>query len=134
MVEGALVKEHLTDAMIEAGAALTEELERLGLSVSTAFWFYVPELNEWRLLFATSEATNEGPLSVYGKIRSALGRLGTMAREVPLSVVRVLEPEEELVRVLNEALSTGPGIHRIRFSKNVLDGHFIDDALVYRAA
>ena len=53
MAENAVVKEQLTDAMIEAGAELTSKLDEIGLSVTAAFWLLIPDLNEWRLLFAS---------------------------------------------------------------------------------
>jgi hypothetical protein len=49
-------------------------------------------------------------------------------------MIGVLDAEADLVRLLKAAVGTGPGISRIRFSKNVINGHFIDDALIYRAA
>ena len=134
MAENAVVKEQLTDAMIEAGAELTSKLDEIGLSVTAAFWLLIPDLNEWRLLFASEEVNIEGPRAVYEKIRQAVDQLGTKAAAVPLSMIGVLDTNADLVRLLKVAIRTGPGVSRIRFSKNVINGHFIDDALIYRAA
>ena len=76
MAENAVVKDRLTDAMVEAGADLTRKLDEIGL----------------------------------------------------------LDQNAELVKLLRIAIHTGPGIGRIRFSKNVINGHFIEDALIYRVA
>ena len=134
MAENAVVKEQLTDAMIEAGAELTSKLDEIGLPVTAAFWFLVPDLNEWRLLFASQEVSTSGPRTVYEKIRRAVDELGTKSAPVPLSIIGVLDADADLVRLVKVAIRTGPGTGRIRFSKNVINGHFIDDALIYRVA
>ncbi|MGE3275425.1 MAG: hypothetical protein AB7O67_09955 [Vicinamibacterales bacterium] len=128
------MKEQLTPAMVDAGADLTAMLDELGVPVTSALWLFVPDLNEWRLLFASPDVSTKGPRDVYEKIRLAIDRLGPGGVSVPLSVVGLLDPDADLVRLLKAAIKTGPGVSRIRFSKNVINGHFIDDALIYRAA
>ena len=132
MAENTVVKEQLTDAMIEEGAQLTSKLDETGLPVTAAFWLYVTDLNEWRLVFASPEVSSNGPRAVYEKIRRAVAELG--GEGIALSNIGVLDPDADLVRLLKFAVRTGPGVNRIRFSKNVINGHFIDDALIYRAA
>jgi len=134
MAENTVVKEQLTEAMIDAGALLTTKLDEMGVPITAALWMFVPDLNEWRLLFASPEVSSKGPRGVYQKIQNAIDQLGTTATDVPLSVVAVVTPEADLIRMLSVAIRTGPGLSRIRFSKNVVNGHFIDDALIYRAA
>lgn len=129
-----MVKEQLTSAMIDAGAELTTKLDEIGLPVTAAFWLFVPELNEWRLQFASPDVSTRGPREVYEKIRLAIDQLGAKAAAVPLSIIAVLDADADLVRLLKQAIRTGPGVSRIRFSRNVINGHFIDDALIYRAA
>jgi len=133
MAENTMVKEQLTDAMVEAGAELTRKLDESGMHTTTALWLFDPEINEWRLLFASPEVSAEGPRKVYERIDSALEELGDKASAAPFSVIRLLDPSAELVKLLKIGVATGPGVRRIRFSKNVINGHFIDDALIYRA-
>lgn len=133
MAENAVVKEQLTENMIRSGAELTSKLDEIGVSVVAALWFFVPEINEWRLLFASPAVSAQGPRTVYESIHRALEELGGDAA-IPLSMIGVLDSEADLVHLLKAAIRTGPGISRIRFSKNVINGHFIDDALIYRAA
>lgn len=134
MAESAMVKEQLTGSMIDAGAELTKKLDESGLAVTTALWLFVPEVNEWRLLFASPDVGEKGPRDVYERIQHAINELGEKASAVPLSVVGLLDANDDLVRLLRVSIRTGPGVNRIRFSKNVINGHFIDDALIYRAA
>ena len=116
--------------MGEWGQLLAEARDML----VAAFWLFPPEENEWRLMFASPEVGAKGPLSVYGKIRLALNELGSEAAAVRLAMIGLLDEQEDLVRRLKSTLHTGPGISRIRFSRNVANGRYIEDALIYRAA
>ncbi len=133
MAEDTMATEQLTDRMIEAGASLTAKLDSSGLPVVAALWFLLPEVNEWRLFFASPEVSTQGPRSVYQKIQTAIDELGS-DEGIPLSMIGVLDADADLVRLMKAAVRTGSGIAQIRFSKNVINGHFIDDALIYRAA
>lgn len=132
MAENTVVKEQLTDAMIQAGAELTRKLDEIGLPIVAALWLFDTEVNEWRLLFASPAVSTQGPLQVYERIQHALQQLGDKAAAAPLSVIGLLDEHAELVKRLRNTMTTGPGIGRRRFSKNVLNGHFIEDALIYR--
>lgn len=134
MAENAVVKDRLTDAMIDAGAELTHKLEEAGIPISAALWLFMPDANEWRLLFASPQVSEQGPRKVYEQIQVALQQLGASAAAVPHSVISLLDSDAELVDLLRAAMRTGTAISRIRFSKNVLSGRFIDDALIYRVA
>lgn len=134
MAEGAVVKEQLTAIMIDAGAELTAKLDESGLPITTALWLFEPDLNEWRLLFASPDVATRGPRDVYERIQNVIGQLGDNASAVPLSIIGLMDADADLVRLLKVAIQAKPGVHRLRFSKNVINGHFIDDALIYRAA
>lgn len=133
MAENAVVKEQLTEAMIRSGAELTAKLDEMGVAVVAALWFFMPDTNEWRLLFASPEVSTQGPRTVYQKIWKALEEAGGDVA-IPFSMIGVIDADADLVVRLQRGIRTGPGISRIRFSKNVTDGRFIDDALIYRAA
>lgn len=134
MAENTVVKEQLTNAMVDAGAELTRRLDEIGLPTTAAFWRFEPEVNEWRLLFASPEVATKGPREVYGKIQQAIDDLKDKAAAVPLSAIGLIDVDADLIRLLRMAVQTGAGISRIRFSKNVINGHFIDDALIYRVS
>lgn len=120
--------------MVEAGAELVRQLDQSGLVVTAALWLFLPEIGEWRLVFAAPQVATEGSRRVYERIRLALELLGDKASAAPLSMIGLLDENADLVRFLRAAVATGPGIARMRFSKNVVSGHFIEDALIYRVA
>ena len=89
-------------------------------------WFFMPEINEWRLLFASPEVLVEGRGSrvLYEQIHEARKALGPLTEHVPLSAIGVSRTNDELVRSLRvTVVVTGPGVSRVRFSKNVANGH-----------
>ena len=134
MAENTVVKEQLTEDMIEAGARLTAKLDEVGLSVAAAMWLFMTESNEWRLLIASPELPTSGPQAVYRKIEAARQALGDKVAATSMSVIGLLDPADELVQLFRTALKTGSGVSRVRFSKNAINGHFIEDALIYRIA
>ncbi len=133
MAENTVVKEQLTEEMIEAGAQLTDKLVAMGLPIAAAMWFFRPDINEWRLLFASSDVSTAGPLSVYAKIQEARRALGEKVAAAPFSVIGLLDEKHILVRLLREIRAQGVPLP-VRISKDVTNGHFIEDAHIYRVA
>jgi hypothetical protein len=132
MAQELLVTEPLSKEMIEAGADLTQRLDSARLVVRAAFWFYLPEQQTWRLIFALPEVRTIGPKAVYKKIQAVLNKMPNDQLSVALRDITVTEPNDQLIKLLSAMISTGPGISGIRFSKNVINGHLIDDAYIYR--
>ena len=134
MAENTVVKEQLTSAMVDAGAELTRKLDEIGFPITAAFWLFEPEVNEWRLHFASPEVASKGPREVYDQIRQAIDELKDKAAGAPLSAISLIDANADLVRSLGMVVRTGAKVSQIRFSKNVINGHFIEDALIYRVA
>jgi hypothetical protein len=130
MAEETLVKEMLTDEMKKAGAELTRKLDEAKWPVTASFWYFVSDDNQWKLIVASPKLESEGPRQSYEAISNA----GSTLREYfgGLEFISVVTPKNDVVRTLALALNTGPTITGIRFSKNMIDGHYIDDAYVYR--
>lgn len=129
-----VLKEQLTDEMIEAGAQLTQKLLDMELPIAVAMWFFLPESNQWRLLFASPNLDTEGPLAVYTKIQEAQKALGPDAKRVPFTSIGLRQTNERLVKALQSEVATGPGLARVRLYGSAVRGNFIDDALIYRSA
>lgn len=130
MAEETLVKEQLTDEMIQAGAALTRQLDHAGWPVSASLWFFEPDDNEWKLMLASPTVTGSGPKAAYDAVSEALSALNEHLSR--LQHIRVVAPNHPIIRLLATAISTGPTIGGIRFSKNTINARFIDDAYLYR--
>jgi len=132
MAEEVVVKEILTKEMIESGAELTRLLDQAQLMVSASLWLYIPESNIWRLTIASPEVRTCGPKKVYQKIQSILSQIPEEQPSVGLKDISVVENDNALISLLRIAIRTGDGISGIRFSKNTINGQFIEDAYIYR--
>ena len=55
-----------------SGRTRAATLPRTKVPVQAAFWWYLPESQEWRLIIATPLVDSYGPLSVYTKIQARL--------------------------------------------------------------
>ncbi len=132
MAEEVVVKEVLTKEMIEAGAELTRLLDQTSLVVSASLWLYIPESNIWRLIIVSPEVETSGPRKVYQKIQPVLSQILEEKPSIGLKDISVVENNNPLIALLRMAIRTGDGISGIRFSRNTINGQFIEDAYIYR--
>ena len=68
----------------------------------------------------------------YEMVQAALATTPAAERTVALSDVGVTDPKDPLIELLRVAVKTGPTVGGIRFTRNVINGHFIEDAYIYR--
>jgi hypothetical protein len=132
VAENTVLKEVLTDEMVEAGARLVRKLDELAIPVTAAFWMLDTEINEWRLFLACPLVQRDGPPAVYEMIYRAIAQLDERTTQVLFMAISVA-PDEELIEALRATLRTEADVERIRFRRNVAGGHFIEDALIYRS-
>lgn len=114
-----------------AGRNLVQALDSAKFPVSGALWLYQPEADGWRLLIVSPRVTG----SSLSKLFSQLHEIARKLPEFPLllSSVSLVSPDDPLIVQLRKALKTGPNdIGGIRFSRNVIDGTYIEDAYIYR--
>jgi len=116
--------------MISAGKELVRRLDSLPEQVVAAFWFYVTDANEWRLVIGTPKAEVEGRRAVYESIQMAL-KQGEDIPELGLQNIVVVRPDDPVIRVLKKMIRTGPGINGIRFTRNQINNIYIEDAYIY---
>ena len=132
MAENSVVKESLTDAMIRAGAELTKKLDELQWPVLASLWLYGSEGNQWKLLLASPRVTVDGPKRSYEMIQSALAAISDAKGALALSDIGVTDPDNPLIALLCIGIGAGPAVGGVRFTRNVINGHFIEDAYIYR--
>lgn len=118
--------------MVRSGADLTRQLAEAGWQVTASLWLYDPDSNQWRLLLASPTVGTGGPRKAYATIQDVLSAASGDAAALALDDVGVLPDDDSLVQLLRAAIATGPGIAGIRFSRNVVNGRFIEDAYIYR--
>jgi len=126
MVENTVLKDGLTESMIEAGAVLLRKLDEAGVEIPLAFWHFLEDSEEWKLYFWSPMVAVEGPIEIYRFIQKSLDDMGDQSRAIPFSAISVMSSNDGLARALREADYTDHGIFQKRFR------HIIGDSLVYR--
>ncbi len=131
MVEGKMVKDILTDNMVMDGEQLVKKLLDTDLNIRAAFWLYLKESDKWRLMIATPKVGADGPISVYKKLQSILKEFDKETLNFTLSDLSVVKPNNEVVQLLKGVFGPTDGVKQIRFSKNAINTHYIEDSLLY---
>ena len=128
MAENMLVKEALTNEMIDAGAELIANLDHQGWPPAWAFWMFDPERNDWRLILRPPATANENDLESYQRIRNTL-----RATTTPLSLTDVsVRPDPRMLEALASGLPPGWEERGRRLKRTALKGVYIDDVYLYR--
>ena len=128
-----MVKASLVESDIEEGRKLLDELARINshFLVRAAFWFYRPEVFEWRLYIATPLVDQRGPASAYTDIQGALRSL-PKPFSISMQDISVVSPTDRLAKVIKKTVRIPNGAKGVRFAKTRLDDTYIEDAYVYR--
>lgn len=121
----------LSQELRAAGEELVRELDRKRFLVKAAFWFFLADRGEWRFVIATPTLRLDGPKKLYKQIQSVLTKTKS---PVSLSAIALLDTKDPLITLFSSTIRTGDGISGIQFTRNTINGHFIDDAYIYRMA
>lgn len=133
MAKDVLVTEALSEQMISAGSKLVERLDASNSEVKSAFWLFSPEDRFWRFIVASPLVITEGPKNFYKRI-VAVNQLATDEEWIiSLNDIGVVGTDHQIVQLIRIAIATGTGISGIRFSRNTINGYFIEDAFVFRS-
>ncbi|MBC8278264.1 MAG: hypothetical protein H8E46_08540 [FCB group bacterium] len=124
-------KTTLVEKDIEAGKDLVRKLDDMDLKVTSAFWIYDSDSEIYRLVIAFPFYDEHGPKAAYLKIRSVLDTFGESFR-ISLSNIHAVSPSDSFVIKMSKAIRV-EGLSDIRFSRNVIDGEYVEDALIYRS-
>ena len=132
MAEETLIKEILSKEMVESGRYVIKNLADIGIFLKAAFWLYTVDMGAWRLFLASSYVKDYGPKKIYKKIQSILSERQTNSYHLDLQDITVIEDDNPLVAIVLSAIKDDEvNKHEARFSKTVLNGHFIEDIYVY---
>lgn len=127
-----MVKTDLTSEMISAGADLLRQLDRSKFQVIAGLWLYSADANRWRLLIASPKVRTKGPQVAYRMIQAAMRKLKGAAEAFSFGDITVVKDDDPLITSIRKAVVTSAGVGGIRLSQSSINGHFIDDAYIYR--
>lgn len=132
MAKEILVTELLSEQMVSAGADLLKKLDDSSCRVKAAFWMFLPEEKTWKYILASPLVKEEGPRKYYKRIVDVSKDARTEDNIISLNDISVLNVDDQLIQLFKFAISTGDSISNIRFTKNTINGVFIDDTHIYR--
>ena len=130
-------KTALVEQDIDAGQIVLRSLDDSGFPVVAALWLWVGDLEKWRFLLASPFVDSDGPRSAYQKLQKVL-RSEKFKTEVSSDTTMTLlnahmvSPTDRMVQALSKAVDTKRAVSKLRFSRNMIDDVFIEDALIYR--
>lgn len=119
----------LVDPDTEGGRRILTRLDSAKFQADAAFWMLLSD-SEWRFFIHSPLVDERGRSYAYHKLQEALKGIKDL---VPLKRITLLKGDDPLLGLFRLAVSTnGEGISEIRFSRNTINGTFIEDALLYR--
>ncbi|WP_291863389.1 hypothetical protein [Bradyrhizobium sp.] len=122
----------LVDADVEMGRELLRILDETNFPVTAAAWIYFPDIEEWRLVIRTPKAEKNLQQALL-ELAVSLDSRGDLRKRLDLSRVKLVPPQDKMLAAMGSIVKV-EGISSIRFSRNVINGVLIDDALIYRLA
>ena len=122
----------LVDTDVEMGRELVRILDEAKFTVTGAAWIYFPDIGEWRLVVRTPKAEKNLQQALL-EMAIALDKRGDLRRRLDLSRVKLVPPKDKMLAAMGSVIRAD-GISTIRFTRNVINGVLIDDALIYRLA
>ena len=121
----------LVEKDIESGKILLEYLDKKNLDIKAALWLYNSEMGRWYFLISTELVDQEGARKLYFQIANHIKKIRDSIN-FDVDDIRLAPYSSPLINLLKIAIRTGPGISGIRFQQNVINGHLIEDAYIYR--
>lgn len=120
--------EPLVEQQIKDGQALVRKFDQEDFSIVSAFWFYYPDHDAWKLVVATDEAKD--PIKAYTKLSGIMSAIDEQGFSLDIPQIKLLKIDDKLIQALK--IIRIEGISNARFTSNMINGVYIDDALIYR--
>jgi hypothetical protein len=126
-----VAQETLVETDIEAGRQLLNALQESELPVLAMFWLLRDEETSYRLIVASPLVDQKGKRALYLRIAELLSA-NHLTDHLSLMRVELMRTDEPVVKAIRRFIRIPGGGARLH--NNVIDGVWIPDAYVYRAA
>lgn len=129
MADAALVEND-----VERSRAFVNFLESHGLPLTAALWIFQSDADRWRLVVCPREQ-RENVSSFYRDFAKLINAAGSPISLLPLDMVDIVAEDSPLVRQLGSVIRVaGTETESIRLTNNVINGVFLDDAIILKLA
>lgn len=125
----------LVRADVTAGLQLITILDQGGFGVVAALWLFLTDAEKWKLIVAYKGSNKE----LEEKYLEAATLISNWRKDNPagaildLSNVRITASDDPLITGLKRIMRVD-GTSEVRFSNNLIDGIYVEDALIHRLA
>ncbi|MDP3896923.1 MAG: hypothetical protein Q8Q62_09630 [Mesorhizobium sp.] len=130
-----MVAATLVRSDVEAGLNLVHALDKKGFGVIAALWLYNSDTETWRMVIGYEGARKD----LERKYLEAATISAEWRKQHPdepildLSSVRITSADDSLLVGLKPVVRVD-GIGEIRFSRNMVNGIYVEDSLIHRLA
>jgi hypothetical protein len=130
-----MAAEQLVRSEIDAGLTMVQVLDEAHFGVIAALWLFSADTERWRFVVAT----NATPRDIEKKYFEAATIVSQWRESHPgqpildLSRVRIVSQADPLIQGLRPAIRVD-GLSEVRFSNNIVNGIYVEDALIHRMA
>jgi hypothetical protein len=125
-----MVKTALVSTDLEQGREALDALDRAGINVNVAWWAYLPEYEDWRLVLSSRKFDNVGRSDAYGMLHNSLNAAGIPIQKQPVSLI--LPMSDSTIKSLRKVFGKAASVDGMRLGGQVFGHRFIEDAFVYR--
>jgi hypothetical protein len=131
-----MAEEALVESLVADSVRLVEQLDKQGIPPSNVLWYFFSDAEEWRLLVA-------GPLfdsllpkdesQAYQRLAGAIGDANL--HSLTIADVKLVRTNDPVLLATKLVINTpSNGVVRAHFRDNTLNGIFVKEMLVLRAA
>jgi hypothetical protein len=131
-----VAEEALVESVVNESVKLVEQLDRQGDGPSYALWYFFSDADQWWFLIAGQ--TFDGLLPkeegrAYEKVAGAIRDAGPAS--LTIADVKLVRTDDPVLVATKSIIKTQPNaVVRAHFRDNVLNGIFVKEMLVLRAA
>ncbi|GAA0777799.1 hypothetical protein E1180_17145 [Roseibium denhamense] len=125
----------LVETDIEAGIELVRALDSAFFGVVAALWLYQSDTDKWKFVIACTAKPNqiESKILEAAQIVANHRNMTDAPHILDLSRVRIVGNTDPLISGLKPVIRLD-GLGRVQFSNNLINGIYIEDAVIHRMA
>jgi hypothetical protein len=119
----------LVDKQYEEGKKLIEFLDAKGLRFPIALWLFDEEKNDWVLSFGVTNLRRIGSKDIFKQIQETIVQNSI---EISISNITLKDTTSDIYKLLRSSIGRVPGLGRVSFFGNIINGQRFPDSVIYR--
>jgi hypothetical protein len=128
-----MAHEPLVASDVTIGEAFVRMLNDHGYKILAAAWIYDTDLEQWKLVLGSDEAYAKGA-EAYFEASHLLHNNENLKNRFRLARMKIVSLADPILSALANSVRPYRGTPVVRLSQTVIDGHYVDDAVVYDLA